>query len=126
VRTGEIALERTDGGLAVISISGEHDLNTAPKLRSELESLIDSGEPVLVDLSPASFVDSSILGVLVSARAQADDKGTGFAVVHSAAGGGGAVARVLDITGLRKELPVHEDRDTAAAHAGAAGNPSVG
>ncbi len=43
VRTGEIALERTDAGLTVLTISGEHDLSTAPDLRRELDALMRSG-----------------------------------------------------------------------------------
>ncbi len=95
----------------MLSISGEHDLSTAPELRRRLESLIAEGGPVIVDLSPASFVDSSILGVLLAARRGADEAGLGFAVAHP--GKDDAVGRVLEITGLRTELPVHSGRDEA-------------
>jgi anti-sigma B factor antagonist len=110
--------------LAVLSISGEHDLNTAPELRSQLDRLIDDQQPVLVDLSSASFIDSSVLGVVLAGRRKAQEAGIGFAVVHSPSEGTDAVARVLEITGLRDELPVHEDMDAAAA--GLSGEPDRG
>jgi anti-sigma B factor antagonist len=69
VRTGELALKRTDSGVAVLTISGEHDLSTAPILRRRLDGLLDEGTAVVVDLSPATFVDSSILGVILDAAA---------------------------------------------------------
>jgi anti-sigma B factor antagonist len=115
VRTGEIALERTNAGLAVLSISGEHDLSTAPELRRSFSKLIREGDPIVVDLSPATFVDSSILGTILGARRSAEEAGLGFAVVHQT--GDDSVGRVLEITGLRTELPVHDARDEAMAAA---------
>jgi anti-sigma B factor antagonist len=122
VRTGELAIERTDAGLAVLTISGEHDLSTAPELRRRLEGLLDEGTATVVDLSPATFIDSSILGVILDGRRRASDAEVGFAVVHSE--GADAVDRVLEVTGLRTELPVHARREQAlAAASGSSGKP---
>ncbi|MGC1813495.1 MAG: STAS domain-containing protein [Solirubrobacterales bacterium] len=111
MRTGELALERTDAGVAVLTISGEHDLSTAPLLRRRLDGLLDQGTPTVVDLSPATFVDSSILGAILDGRRRAAKAAIGFAVVH--ADGAEAVDRVLEVTGLRAELPVHSRREEA-------------
>jgi len=111
VQIGEIDLERTDTGIAIVSISGEHDLNTAPQLRRRLDEEIGEGRAIVVDLSPASFVDSSILGVILDGRRGADAAGLGFAVAQ--ADGAQAVSRVLEITGLRSQLPVHTSRAEA-------------
>jgi anti-sigma B factor antagonist len=111
VRTGELAIERTDSGVSLLTISGEHDLSTAPILRRRLEGLLDEGTAVVVDLSPATFVDSSILGVILDGRRRAATAGIGFAIVH--ANGADAVDRVLEVTGLRAELPVHANRGEA-------------
>jgi anti-sigma B factor antagonist len=121
VRTGELALERNDSGLAVLTISGEHDLSTAPNLRRRLDILLGDGTPTVVDLSPATFIDSSILGVILDGRRRASDKGIGFAVVHS--NGADAVDRVLEVTGLRAELPVHARREEAFTEAAGSGTP---
>ena len=115
VRTGELALERKDSGLAVLTISGEHDLSTAPNLRRRLEGLLDEGTPTVVDLSPATFIDSSILGVILDGRRRASEAKVGFAVARS--NGSDAVDRVLEVTGLRTELPVHPRREQAVAAA---------
>lgn len=121
MRTGEIALDRSDSALPVLVISGEHDLNTADDLRAQLDDLLAAGEPVIVDLSAATFVDSSILGVVLDARRRADEAGLGFAVAQ--ANGVHAVARVLEITGLREELPVHGTREAASEAIGSSGKP---
>ena len=122
VRTGELALERTNAGLSVVTISGEHDLSTAPNLRRRLDELLEERSPVVVDLSPATFIDSSILGVILDGRRRAEEAQLGFAVVHT--NGADAVSRVLEVTGLRTELPVHarwEEAETAAS--GNSGKP---
>lgn len=115
VRTGEFALERTDSELVVLTVSGEHDLSTAPDLRRRLDGLLSEGTATVVDLSPATFIDSSILGVILDGRRRAADAEVGFAVVHT--NGADAVDRVLEVTGLRAELPVHAEREEAIAAA---------
>ena len=121
VRTGELALERNESGLAVLTISGEHDLSTAPNVRRRLDHLLEEGIPTVVDLSPATFIDSSILGVILDGRRRAADSGIGFAVVH--ANGADAVDRVLEVTGLRAELPVHARREEAFTEVSGSGKP---
>jgi anti-sigma B factor antagonist len=102
----------------VITFKGEHDLNTAPELRGRLAAAIEDRVPVVVDLSGAAFVDSSILGAVLDARRQAHERGLGFAVALS--DGAQPVQRVLEVTGLDSTLPVHPSRTAAIdeAHAG--------
>jgi anti-sigma B factor antagonist len=111
VRTGELALERNESGVAVLTISGEHDLSTAPNLRRRLDGLLDEGVATVLDLSPATFIDSSILSVILDGRRRAAEAKIGFAVARS--NGSDAVDRVLEVTGLRAELPVHARRKEA-------------
>jgi anti-sigma B factor antagonist len=122
VRTGELALERNDAGPAVLTISGEHDLSTAPTLRRRIDNLLDEGSATVIDLSSATFIDSSILGVILDGRRRATEAGIGFAVVH--ANGAEAVDRVLEVTGLRTELPVHARREEAFNEALGSGEPA--
>lgn len=96
--------------MAVVIVEGEHDVHTAPSLGEQLDSLLDEGVPCVVDLMPTTFVDSSVLRVLLEARRKADERGTGFAI---ALGEDGPVRRVLDITGLVPVLPVHTERAAA-------------
>ena len=56
------------GEMAVVRVAGEVDLATAPKLREALVALSDDGVYVIeVDLSRATFMDSTALAVLVAA-----------------------------------------------------------
>jgi anti-sigma B factor antagonist len=125
VQIGEIETGQPEAGIAVLTVSGEHDLNTAPQLREQLERQIEAGSGLIIDLSPATFVDSTILGVILEARRRAIGSGLGFAVVHG--DGSAAVVRVLEITGLRSELPVHGDLDAGlhAVRSGGGAAPSA-
>jgi anti-sigma B factor antagonist len=112
---GEIAIDHADGGVAVITFSGEHDLNTAPELRERLSAAIEAGRPIVVDLSGAAFIDSSIIGAVLDARREAHERGIGFAVALS--DGAQPVERVLEVTNLTTTLPVHSTREEALTEA---------
>ena len=111
VQENRIAVDRGDG-VAVVVVEGEHDVYTAPSLSEQLDALLDEGMPFVIDLTPATFVDSSVLRVLLEARRRADERGVGFAVALGQ-DDSGPVRRVLDITGLVPVLPVHSGRDAA-------------
>jgi anti-sigma B factor antagonist len=55
-------------GWAVVAVTGELELGTAPRLRQQVVSLVGDGKArIVLDLSGVEFVDSIGLGVIVSA-----------------------------------------------------------
>jgi anti-sigma B factor antagonist len=117
VTPGEISLDHRESGVVVVSLTGEHDLSTAPTLRAHLERLLDQGLPVVVSLSGAEFIDSSIIGVVLDSQRRADEAGIGFATALE--DGAAPVQRVLEITGLDANLPVRHSEREAIETAGA-------
>ncbi len=109
---GAVNVTEVDG-IAAIELIGEHDLGTVPDVRGALADAAESNTPVLIDLCPTTFVDSSILGAILEARRDAVENARGFAVACE--GAAEAVSRVLHVTGLAIELPVHPTRDAALA-----------
>lgn len=101
---GEVELDRSDG-VAVVSLVGEHDLTTAQAFRDCIEAALSEGGGLVVSLSAAEFIDSSIIGVVLDAQRRAEEAGVGFATVLE--GGASPVRRVLEVTGLDSNLPVH-------------------
>jgi len=119
-----IVLEDAADDVLAVVVEGEHDIYTAPALRERLdEALAREGGGVVVDLTAATFVDSSILGALLDARRRAQERSQGF-VVQVGAGAEPGVQRILDITGLIPVLPVVGDREAAIA-AARGGLPSL-
>jgi anti-sigma B factor antagonist len=107
-----IVLDDAAGDVVVVVVEGEHDIYTAPTLRERLDEAIGRGAGVVVDLTGATFVDSSVLGALLDARRRSLDAGQGFVVSVGDAVEPG-VQRILDITGLVPVLPVINGRDAA-------------
>ena len=118
-----IVLDDTAGDVVVVVVEGEHDIYTAPTLRERLEEALDRGGGIVVDLTAATFVDSSVLGALLDARRRALEAKQGFVVCVGETVEPG-VQRILDITGLVPVLPVLRRRDDAieAARNGASGS----
>lgn len=115
-----IALERADPNVLVIVMEGEHDIYKAPALREKIDGAIEARNPVVIDLTPATFVDSSILGVLLQGRRRAHDSGLGFAVMLDRTGDS-PVRHILDVTGLIPVFPVVFTRAEAVSQAVAVG-----
>ena len=117
---GEISVERGDSGVVVVSLTGEHDLSTAPALRELLEAEFEQSTPIVVNLSRAEFIDSSIIGVMLDMHRRAEEAGLGFATALE--DGAPPVRRVLEITGLDENLPIRDSEreaiETATAGAG--------
>ena len=108
----EIRLERSDDGVVVARLEGEHDIYTAPTLRERLDEALGRGGGIVVDLTAATFVDSSVLGALLDARRRAIEAGQGYVVCVGDSVEPG-VQRILDITGLVPVLPVLQGREEA-------------
>ena len=111
-----IVLDDTAGDVVVVVVEGEHDIYTAPTLRERLDEALDRGGGIVVDLTAATFVDSSVLGALLDARRRALEAKQGFVVCVGETVEPG-VQRILDITGLVPVLPVVRRRDEAIAAA---------
>ena len=97
---GAISVERTEPGVAVVSLLGEHDAYSAPKLELELALLQFDRYSVVIDMSEASFIDSAVVSVLLRARENAKEAHRKFAVVLDDTTGS-AVRTMFDVTGLR-------------------------
>lgn len=93
----------TDDGLTVVSVRGEVDLYTAPKLREQLDEAVQGQTPnVVVDLAQLDFIDSTGLGVLVGALKQARASG-GDVTLRNA---GRSTHKILEIAGLTELFTV--------------------
>jgi anti-sigma B factor antagonist len=86
---------RLQGGGTVITVAGEVDIATAPRLGHHLAPLAGSGRPVIADLDQVSFIDAAGLRVLAAAARQAAAAGGSLHVVS----GRYQVRRVFALTG---------------------------
>ena len=87
-------------GVVRVTLTGELDVATAPQLGHALEEIAEPAALVVLDLSELTFMDSSGLQVILSARARLADAGRRFALVP----GRRQVQRMFELTGTAHRL----------------------
>lgn len=96
----------------MLVLAGECDLEGRDRLSDLLLDAVGRAELVEVDLAAVEFIDSSGIHALVTAHHAARDADRRLHVVHAT----GAVATVLDITGVAQLLAPGPAPDPEADH----------
>lgn len=101
---------REIGDRTVVDVTGEIDVYTAPVLREELASLIDTEHTdILVNLTGVRFMDSTGLGVLVGALKKVRTVGGDLQLVIDQE----KILKVFRITALTQVFTIHASVDEA-------------
>jgi len=96
---------------AVVAVDGELDLATAPQLGAVIGEMIDYGHRhLVVDLSAATFMDSTAIGMLLYAIAPLRDNPDACVALS---GAHGAVERSLAVSGIGAMFSMFETREAA-------------
>ena len=105
----ELTVHRA-GGLVRLEVGGDLDLDTAPKLLTEVVGQLETGaEELVIDLTTLAFIDSSGLGTLVGCWRRAQQAGAALVVANPSAD----VLMTLEITGLDQILPIRDEKRAA-------------
>jgi anti-sigma B factor antagonist len=98
---------RPEGDHAVLSLAGEIDLYTVPRLQAELATALAAADPprIVVDMSGVEFCDSTGMNVLLAAHRRAGEQGGDFVLAAPRP----AVRKILQVTGLESVFTVHDD-----------------
>jgi anti-sigma B factor antagonist len=102
---------RKAGDRVVLELTGELDLLHAPQLQSVLKENADGVHAVVLDLRDLSFIDSTGLRAIFTARNETRERGQDFAVTP----GSQQVQRLLAITRLGDHLRTIPTPDEALA-----------
>jgi anti-sigma B factor antagonist len=96
--------------MCVVTLAGEVDVYTAPRLKEKLVSAIEGGcSNVVIDMESVGFIDSSGLGVLVSALRRARERDGSVRLVCTRDN----ILKILRITGLDKVFPIFSEKSEA-------------
>ncbi len=108
-----IRQERTGDDIFVVALAGEHDLYTAPQVQQALRSAIAAGARTsVVDLTETTFLDSTMLHVLLSARSELRDGRRLLLVTDNP-----TIKRVFEITGTDRLFDFYPSRRAAEQEA---------
>jgi anti-sigma B factor antagonist len=100
------------GDCAVLRITGEVDIYTAPMLRERIQDLAAKGAVhIIADMSRVDFLDSTGLGVLVGGLKRLREHDGSLTPVTSTA----RILNILQITGLTRVLPPQPSVSAAIA-----------
>ncbi len=106
----DIKVDRAQS-VCTMTLVGEVDVYTAPKVKEELVSAIEGGcSNVIIDMQGVGFIDSSGLGVLVSALRRARERDGAVRIVCTRDN----ILKIFRITGLDKVFPIFSDVAEAA------------
>ena len=108
-------------GACVVTVTGEADLYAAPALKEVmLRAIADGATSVIVDLTGVTFIDSTMIAVLVATERKLRPTAGRLALVATDAN----VVRVFQITALDRIFPIHGTRADALDALGVRGaNP---
>ncbi len=101
---------------AIVTIAGELDLATAPRVRAALASeVLEQAEAVVIDLTDVTFMDSSGLAELLNFERDMSTRRRRLAIACPE----GTARLLLDVTGVAEQLALYPSRaDAEAAAAG--------
>ena len=99
--TIDVDRSRMADGVVVVTLSGDVDVVSVPRLRAVLRDYVGVVDVVL-DLSTVDFLDSSTLRVFVDAQRRSAAAGHSLELTHPSA----PVRHLFDVSGLRGVLRV--------------------
>lgn len=99
----------------VIELEGEVDVYTAPQLKQQMISLLESGaKELVVDLTKVDYLDSTALGVLIGGLKRMRERDGNMVLVCPSP----RIRRVFEITGLDKIFDIFNTQADASESMG--------
>ncbi|HEX3693504.1 MAG TPA: STAS domain-containing protein [Solirubrobacteraceae bacterium] len=110
-----------DERTAVVSVEGELDLSTAPRLKWMLMEAVESGaQRIVAELSAVGFMDSTALGVLVAAQRKFGAN-TRLAIVCTSE----KVLQIFEFSGIDGAFAIFPTLEQALAHVRGDADPAA-
>jgi anti-sigma B factor antagonist len=103
------------GAARVVTVTGEIDLATAPGIGREIVGYVGGEDPVLLDLTKVSFLDSAGVRLLDFIVGDMDDRGRAIRLI---VGESGPARMTLRLCAFRDDL-LATDLEKAAGEVGA-------
>ena len=104
--------EKEEGGIIILNLAGEIDLQHSPELRKVLQGKIHAKCPaLLVDFQGVNYIDSSGLATLVEYRRDSRKYDGGFALANLNA----RVRTIFELVRLNEIISLHGTVDEAKA-----------
>jgi anti-anti-sigma factor len=107
-----ISVKHPRPGAAVVELLGEHDVAEKERLQMLVHQLVATNDLVVVDVSEAEFIDSSVIATLFESARMAKRLGASFRLQTGTAT---IVRCALEVSGILEALDVANSRQEALA-----------
>lgn len=96
--------------IGIVEVHGEIDTYTSPKIREEINDLIEKGcNNLIVDLTDVRYMDSTGLGVLIGALKRVKEKGGCINIATTDF----LILRAFKVTGLKRIFGIFDSVEKA-------------
>ena len=95
--------DETIDGYQILHLDGRFDFGSRKTFKEAIDSAIETGNPVVLDLGKVTFVDSSALGLLVISHQNLKNKKISFFLLNPQT----YVKQVLDLANIGKMIPTY-------------------
>ena len=109
-RDGVIRVVPETDGIVAVCLEGEFDLSNVRDLSDEIDRVLEAGNDVILDLSQVTFMDSSIISILVQGSREASARRQRMVLQLGTAA---VVERVLELFAIEQVVPRARDREEA-------------
>jgi anti-sigma B factor antagonist len=105
---GPVTIEVVSARAAVVTLGGDHDVSSRDAV-ADAFSVAGTGRDLLVDLTECTFIDSTIIKLLLQTMRRLEEQDARFELVIDA-DPRGHVARVSELMGIADVIPTHSSR----------------
>jgi anti-sigma B factor antagonist/stage II sporulation protein AA (anti-sigma F factor antagonist) len=109
-RQGDLHVDSDTDGIVAVCVQGDFDVANVSALRDQVDEALASGDDLILDLSEATFIDSSVIRVLFDAARTVRGREQNLVLQLGTAP---IVERALTIAGIERVVPRAHDRDEA-------------
>jgi len=109
-RNGAIRVVPETDEIIAVCLEGDFDLANAPALGDQIDLALDHATGLILDLSKATFIDSSVIHVLMRASKTAARRKQSVVLQLGTVA---VVERILEIVGIEHVMPRAHDRQEA-------------
>ena len=105
---GPVTIEIVSATAAVVTLGGDHDVSSLESIEDAFR-VAGAGRDLLVDLTACTFIDSTIIKLLLRTMRVLEATGARFELVIDPSPSG-HVSRVAQLMGISEVIPTHETR----------------
>jgi anti-sigma B factor antagonist len=107
----KISIDEHADSYSIVTVRGEVDLHTAPKVQYAIEKGSEGVKAVVVDVGCVAFMDSTALSMLMRAKESLERKGASLRLTAPSR----AVERIFAVTGFGDYFDIYPSREAAVS-----------